>query len=170
MAARRKGTSADERQGSLFPALYPVRRPTATPQTVDCLKIQLALGQALKDCPESAAIVAARIAEMTGRPLTAAALYTYTAGSKPEHDMGISRFVAFVRATGARWLWDMLVADDGLIVMEGREAKLATYGLLSQERQRIDAQLRELKSELEADPVPVANVRRRPSPAKGGRP
>ena len=170
MARRPKPAPTSEAQGDLFAvAFFPVRRPpdaAGRARTVDSLKIQLAMGQALKECPDSGAIVAARIAEMTGRPLSADALYTYTAGSKPDHDMGISRFVAFVRATGAKWLWDLVVEDDGLVVMEGREAKLATLGLLEQEVERLLQKRKVIRAELGADPVRPADVRRRPN---GGR-
>jgi hypothetical protein len=91
--------------------------------------------------------------------MTADMLYAYTAASKPEHDMGIARFVAFVRATGAVWLWDELLRDDGLFVLQEREALLAQTGLLEQEQARIAARLRELKSELQRDPVKVRRTR-----------
>ena len=96
--------------------LYPVRAPQEALRPVDLsLRIKTAMGRALKECPDSATIVAAKMSEWTGRPITADALYAYTAPSKPDHDMGIMRFVAFVRATGATWLWGVLLADDGLI-------------------------------------------------------
>ena len=114
----------------------------------------------LAACQTPASPQAARIAEMTGRDLSADALYAYTAPSKPEHDIGITRFIAFVRATGATWLWDELVRDDGLVVLEGREAKLAQLGHLRQERQRLDEALREIERELKAQPVRAATARR----------
>ena len=120
-----------EGQGDLFAAgeVFPVRRPVENARPVDLsLRIKTGMSQALKECPDSAAIVAARIAEMTGREMSVDALYSYTAASKPEHDIGIVRFVAFVRATRAYWLWDLLVEDDGLMVLQGREAKLAQLG------------------------------------------
>jgi hypothetical protein len=145
-------------QGDLFAAgeLFPVRRPVEESRPVDLsLRIKTAMGQALKACPDSAAIVAARIAEMTGRELTVDALYTFTAASKPEHDIGLTRFVAFVRATGALWLWDVLVEGDGLVVLQGREAKLAQLGHLRQQRQQIEDQLREIEREIRDEPVQI---------------
>lgn len=153
-----------EGQGDLFASgeLFPVRRPVENSRPVDLsLRIKTAMSQALKASPESAAILAARIGEMTGRELTVDALYAYTAASKPEHDMGLTRFVAFVRATGAFWLWDLLVEDDGLVVLQGREAKLAQLGHLRQARQQIDDELKTLEREIRAEPIDVAARRQR---------
>lgn len=158
---------APEGQADLFavPDLFPVRRPVERSRAVNTLAIKMALGEALKAHPESADIVAAKIAEMTGRSLTAFALYSYTAPSKDDHDIGLSRFVAFVRVTGAYWLWDMLVEDDGLTVLQGREAKLAQLGHLEQQHRQLTDDLRKLKRELGNAPVEVKH-RRRPGGAK----
>lgn len=152
----------DERQGDLFASvdLFPVRRPVDALRPVDLsLRIKTAMGRALKECPDSATIVAARISEMTGREITADGLYAYTAASKPEHDMGITRFVAFVRATAAPWLWDELVRDDGLMVLAEREALFAQAGLLRQEQARIGLKLKEIERDLAAEPVIVKRRR-----------
>ena len=158
----KKATTVDRRQGDLFASvdLFPVRRPTDALRPVDLsLRIKTAMGRALKECPDSAAIVAARISEMTGRDLSADALYAYTAPTKPEHDIGVTRFVAFVRATGALWLWDELVRDDGLMVLQEREALFAQAGLLRQEQARISSKLKEIERDLAADPVVVQTRR-----------
>lgn len=156
---KRAGKASEQRatsQGDLFAAadLYPVRRPVEHIRPVDLsLRIKTAMGEALKKSPKNAFAVAAEISAMTGRELTADALYAYTAPTKPEHDIGLTRFVAFVRATGANWLWGVLVEDDGLIVLEGREAHLAQLGLLQQERARLDEQISTLRTELKHAPV-----------------
>jgi len=159
MAHARRPT---EGQGELFAEgeFFPVRRPVETSRPVDVLRIKSAMGEALKAHPESAEIIAAKISAMTGRSLTAFALYSYTAPSRDDHDIGLSRFVAFVRVTGAYWLWDLLVEDDGLTVLQGREAKLAQLGLLQQEKDRIDGAVRQLKREL--GDAPVQPTSRRP--------
>jgi hypothetical protein len=164
MTKRAAKKSVDSGQADLFvhAELFPVRRPSDAPRSVDLsLRIKTAMGRALKECPDSAPIVAARISEMTGRELSADMLYAFTAASKPEHDIGIVRFVAFVRATGAWWLWDMLVEDDGLTVLQGREARLAQLGHLRQERQRLAAVEREIERELGQEPVRVVRRNRR---------
>ncbi len=168
---RERGPEAE--QGSLFDhaaELYPVRMPEAILRPVDLsLRIKTAMGQALKECPDSVAMIAARMSELTGREITVDALYACTAPSKPDHDLGIVRFVAFVRATGATWLWNLLVEEDGLIVLQGREAHLAQLGLMQQEHDRLSDDIRALKRELGQKPVRVANCVRR-SPVIRGRP
>jgi hypothetical protein len=159
MGSRRPLPTAD--QHDLFTSpLFPVRQRTERVRPVDLsLRIKTALGQALKECADSVTIIAARMSELTGREITADALYAYTAPSKPEHDISITRFVAFVRATGAAWLYDVLVEDEGLIVMEGREAHLAQLGLLQQERGRLDSTIAFLKRELKERPVVIRRRR-----------
>lgn len=155
---RRKNRQKMNRQGDFFAPTerFPVRRAWAERPPGDLsLRIKTAMGQALKECPDSAAVIALRMTEITGREISEAALYTYTAPSKPEHDIGITRFVAFVRATGATWLWDELVRDDGLTVLEGREAKLAEVGHLRQQRQLVERALRQAERDLEREPVRV---------------
>lgn len=168
---RRREAAGAPTQGDLFghEDLFPVRWPRGAVRAVDQLRIKTAMGVALKECPDSAVIVAARMSEMTGREITADALYAFTAPSKTDHDIGITRFVAFVRATGAAWLWDVLVHDDGLTVMEGREARLAQLGLMRQERGQIDKAIRAVERELGEKPVKVSACRRR-SPVMRGKP
>lgn len=161
MSAKRT-KAQDRRQGEFFAAeeMFPVRAPLAAFRPVDLsLRIKMAMSRALKECDDSAAIVAARITEMTGREISVDALYAYTAASKPEHDMGVVRFIAFVRATGARWLWDELLRDDGLTVLEGREAILAEIGLAEQEQARWAHRKRAARHKLVAEPVLVSRRR-----------
>ncbi|WP_299724664.1 hypothetical protein [Devosia sp.] len=61
--------------------------------------------------------------------------------------------------TGALWLWDLLVEDDGLVVLQGAEAKLAQLGHLREQRRRLDDDLRGLERELREDPVHVSKRR-----------
>jgi len=160
-----RGSQVRGNQGDLFAGttpVYPVRRPAERVRPLDLsLRIKTAMGQALKDCPLNAGEVAAKMGAILGAEISADTLYTYTAASKPDHQISLVRFVAFVRATSAWWLYDLLVEDDGLIVMEGREARLAELGLLEQERQAIEKQIKVMKAELRHEPVKVAVHRRR---------
>jgi hypothetical protein len=52
-----------------------------------------------------------------------------------------------------------MVEDDGLVVLEGREAKLAQIGHLEQQRQLIDDELRGLKREIGEQPVDMSRRR-----------
>lgn len=158
---KRKGEA--EGQGNLFAyaeQLYPVRRPEGQLRSADLsLRIKSAMGDALKACAKSAEQIAAEIAMLTGRPLSVDALYTYTAPSKPEHEIGITRFVAFVQVTGANWVFDELAEPLGLVVLEGREAHFAQRGLLEQRRRELDDQIKKLDREMREAPVSVARRR-----------
>jgi hypothetical protein len=163
MTGRRR--TPDPTQAELFASaaeVYPVRRPVERVRPLDLsLRIKSQMGEALKACPDNASVIAARMSEITGRTITVDALYAYTAASKPEHEISLLRFVAFVRATNATWLWDVLVEDDGLVVMEGREARLAQLGYLRQQREQINESIRAVEGDLKAAPVSVRQRRGR---------
>ncbi|MDA4629885.1 hypothetical protein NZA98_01935, partial [Escherichia coli] len=76
--------------------------------------------------------------------LSKATLDAYTAESKDTHDISLVRFKAFVRATDANWLWDTIVSEDGLTMLEGDEARLAEIARLQQEQRAIGAELKTL--------------------------
>lgn len=139
--------------------LFPVRAPT---ESLDLArfrsKLKRAMAQAIRECPHGRDIIAARMAQYLGLPnISRATLDAYTAESKQTHDVTLVRFKAFVRATGANWLWDMVVSEDGLIMLEGDEARLAEIARLQQEQAKVAAELKVLRS------LPVT-IRR-----KGGR-
>lgn len=162
---KRGEAKQDRRQGDLFACcaeLYPVRRPEGQVRSADLsLRIKSAMGRALKESPKSAHMIAAEISEATGRELSPDMLYAYTAPSKPEQDIGICRFLAFVRATAAHWLIDVLVEDLGLVVLEGREAHFAQRGLLEQQVRQLQDEIKRLDRDMRDEPVPVASHRRR---------
>ena len=61
---------------------------------------------------------------------------------------------AFVRATDALWLWDLIVSEDGLTMLEGDEARLAEIARLQQEQRALAHELKALRS------IPI-NIKRR---------
>ncbi len=70
--------------------LFPVRMPEAISGRSTCPpRSRRRWAGRSRSVRTRAAIVAARMSEMTGREITVDALYAYTAASKPEHDMGI---------------------------------------------------------------------------------
>ncbi|MCO5083044.1 MAG: hypothetical protein M9955_17090 [Rhizobiaceae bacterium] len=167
----RRTQKAGGGQGDLFAGidpsqLFPVRRPADACRPLDVsLRIKTALGRALKECPDSANVIAARMSDILGREQSVDMLYAYTAPSKPEHDIPVTRLIAFVRATGATWLYDEIVQDEGLIVMGGREAELAQLGLLRQESQAIQDHIKQIEKKLKIEPIRGTDARR---PAGGG--
>ncbi|CAN5612927.1 hypothetical protein BH10PSE5_BH10PSE5_01570 [soil metagenome] len=154
----------DTHTGDLFGAtFYPVRSPAQLPKSLDQKRdIAVAMGEAMRQCGKGAHIIAAEMSELLGDDdvVTKSQLYAYTAESRTSHTISIVRFKAFVRATGASWLWDWLLKDEGFIVLEGEEAHLANATLLEKQAQELMAQAKVHRS---AAPV-KANFRK-----QGGR-
>lgn len=122
--------------------VYPVREQT--PINIDRFRTNLkrAMARALRESPYERSIVAARMAQILGLPsISKATIDAYTAESKTV-DISVPRFKAFVRATGANWLWDEVVKDDGLLLLEGEEAMLAEEARIRQEIKRLNSELR----------------------------
>lgn len=122
--------------------VYPVREQT--PINIERFRANLkrAMARALRESPYERSIVAARMAQILGLPsISKATIDAYTAESKTV-DISVPRFKAFVRATGANWLWDEVVKDDGLLLLEGEEAMLAEEARIRQEIKRLNSELR----------------------------
>ncbi len=144
-------------QGDLFyEPVYPTRIAS---QDVDVTgfrsKLKRAMSRALKECTLDRHEVAMRMAMALGQDtFSLATLNAYTAESNDTHDISVVRLKAFVRATGATWLWDLCVADDGLTMLVGDEARLAEIARVQQEKAELDEKLRQLRS------TPVRVIRR----------
>ncbi|WP_461522892.1 hypothetical protein [Rhizobium leguminosarum] len=118
-------------------------------------KLKREMARAIRECQYDRPTIAARMAQyLRLESISKAALDAYTAESKATHDISLVRFKAFVRATGAVWLWDVIVSDDGLLLLEGDEARLAEIARVQQERKALSAELKLLTS------TPV-NIRRK---------
>ena len=121
-------------QGDLF--FSPVYPSRVADQSIDLTgfrgKLKRGMSRALKDCAHERPEVAMRIATALGQDsFSLATLNAYT---------------AVVRATRATWLWDLVVADDGLTMLIGDEARLAEIARVQQERAALDDKLKELKA------------------------
>ncbi|RVQ76144.1 hypothetical protein [Sinorhizobium medicae] len=128
--------------------VFPVRIPASR---IDIerfrAKIKRAMARAIRECPFDRPTIAARMAQYLGLPgISKATLDAYTAESKQGHDITLVRFAAFVHATGARRLWDDVVADQGVTVLIGDEARLAEIGRILQEQDAIKARLRAIRA------------------------
>lgn len=153
----RRSKSGDPAQADLFhEPIYPTRIASVGIDVTDFRsKLKRAMSRALKECPYDRHEVAMRMAQALGQDsFSKATLDAYTAESKESHDISLYRFKAFVRATGATWLWDLVVADDGLTMLVGDEVRLAEIAATEQQREALDAKLRQLRSR------PVTIVRR----------
>lgn len=128
--------------------MFPVRSPV---DRIDLsrfrAKLKRAMARAIRECPYERTEIAVRMAAYLGvASISKGSLDAYTAESKEGHDISLVRFKAFVRATGAVWLWDELVSDDGLTLLEGDEIRLAEIGYWQQEIERAKAQYNALKA------------------------
>lgn len=139
----------DPHQIDLFlEPLFPVRE--AAPR-IDLdryrAKMKRAMAKAIRECPHDRPTIAARMAAYLGvASITKTTLDAYTAESKAAHDITLPRFAAFVQATGALWLWDEAISDQGATLLIGDEARLAEIAHLQQEQAELRARLKSLQS------------------------
>ncbi len=119
-------------------------------------KMKRAMARAIRECPFDRQTIAVRMAQYLGLPsISKTMVDAYTAESKSGHDITLVRFSAFVHATGALWLWDEAMSEQGVTLLIGDEARLAEIALLQQEQDRIKAEIKVLK----ASPVRVRRER-----------
>ena len=139
----------DPAQFDFWPtALFPVRSPK---EQIDLdrfrSRLKREMARAIRECPHDRPTIAARMAHyLRLETISKAALDAYTAESKTGHDISLVRFKAFVRATGATWLWDVIVSDDGLLLLEGDEARLAEIAHIRQTQKALAKELNRLTS------------------------
>ncbi|WP_375679172.1 MULTISPECIES: hypothetical protein [unclassified Bartonella] len=127
--------------------VFPCREPVAQ---IDLgrfrSRIKRAMARALRECRHERSVIAERMAHYLGIAcLSKASLDAYVAESK-QVDISLPRFKAFVRATEAYWLWDEVVSEDGLLLLQGDEARLAEIARLQQEQREIAAQLKAMRA------------------------
>lgn len=126
--------------------LFPVRQATKRID-LDRYRAQMkrAMARAIRECPYDRPTIAARMAHYLGLPsISKAVLDSYTAESKAEHDIPLPRFVAFIHATDAVWLWDEAASMQGVTMLVGEEAMLAEIAYCQQEQRRLAAELKTL--------------------------
>lgn len=120
-------------------------------------RLKREMSRAIRECNYDRATIAALMARYLGlSSISRASLDAYTAESKVNHDISLIRFKAFVRATGANWLWDTIVSEDGMTVLEGDEARLAEIARLQQDQRALAAELKILQ----AKPVTIKRGRK----------
>ena len=120
-------------------------------------RIKRAMAKAIRDSNLSRQEIALRMAKYLGvERVSKSTIDAYTAESKEGRDIALAKFPAFVRATGATWIWDLILSEEGLTILEGEEPRLAEIARLEQERKGINAELRKLR----AKPVQVKDWRK----------
>lgn len=143
-------------QADLFEAgdVFPVRAPTDLLRARDFnRRIAMAMAEAIRRCPLDRAQIAR---EMTLQlaydegEVTEAMINAYTSAARETHTISLVRFLAFVRATGASWLWDVVLHDEGLEILEGSEAYLARAALMQKQGEQLLAAASEALSKAPA--------------------
>jgi hypothetical protein len=160
MTKFKKALSYDPRQPGLFDIVKQTALHTITPQGSLAImpEIKLALSEDLRHAIDengrelSRAQVAARMTDLIGEEITSSMLYNWTSPAHP-HEMHISYFPAFVRATGGqRRAAEALSRHCGLFILPGAEALRAeiqqineTIHKMQAEKQKRRLFLRELE-------------------------
>jgi hypothetical protein len=139
---------ADPHQADMFSA--PVFAPRARAEMIDAdrfrLRLKMAMSASALNCGRSRESIAAEMARMLRQPsLSKGMLDAYTSPAK-DHDISLIRFKAFARATQAASLWDVAVSDEGLLILQGDEPRLAEIARLQQLTRGINAEIRRLMS------------------------
>lgn len=129
----------------------------ATPLALDRFRARMrqAMTAAIRQSGVSRDAIVAQMAAMPGGAMSGHMLDAYTSEAKG-HDIPLSRFKALARVARAPFLWDVAVADDGLIVLEGDEARLAEIARLQQAQRELKRRIAVLLA------APVQIQERRP--------
>jgi len=139
----------DNRQADLFEVeeLFPVRAPSALPRALDFNRLlSAAMSLAIKQSPKSRSEIAAEMTEIlgyeAGGAVTESMVNAYTSQARETHTISLVRFLAFARATDASWLWHEVLKNEGLTVLEGKQAHYARAGLMRKQAEELMAQAR----------------------------
>lgn len=149
----------DPNQADLFEVqeAYPVRAPQELTRAIDFNRqLANAMSLAIRKAGKSREQICAEMTEVLGyedgREMSVSVLNAYTSASRETHTISLVRFKAFVRATGATWLWAEVLKDEGLTILEGPEAHFARASILQKQG---EALLAAAKAELEMAPATV---------------
>lgn len=107
-------------------------------------ELRATISQALKDCPDSRHMVAARMSELTGAEITKSMLDAWTAESKEQHRFPAEYLPAFCLATNNHKIVDVIVRPLGGRFFQGRAALDAEAGQLSARIKDMQEQLKNL--------------------------
>jgi hypothetical protein len=117
--------------------------------------LKLAMKQSASDRDDVAAAMTMMLGGEGDEPgagdefrVTRAQLDAFTAASKSAWKMPVTYLPAFIKATGAVWLLDMIAGKCGCRVLVGEEAVLAQWGALELQEQRLKAEKKRLQRAL----------------------
>ena len=162
------GKRPDPRQPSLFDA---PRAPEHQPGSMNLsAQLRSALAKAIKECPQSRAWVAARMndliyGELAGEDgeVTVHMVNKWTAPAGEAWRFPLEYLPAFVEATAARWLLEIVAKHCGCVVLMGEEAACADMGAIRAVREGLRRKEEELTRRI--DPSAAERLLKR----RGGR-
>ncbi|HVY34345.1 MAG TPA: hypothetical protein VG960_07965 [Caulobacteraceae bacterium] len=144
---------ADQATADLFDhqRLFPVKAPQTLARALDFnRRICSAMSEAIKDSGLTREAICHRMTEILGYEedtvVTIAQLNAYTSAARETHTISLVRWVAFVRATGCLWLWEVVLHDEGLTLLQGEEALLAQATLAEKRGQELLAEAKRLRT------------------------
>ena len=146
MAAR-----ADRRQLSLDQFFEAPRGPSPRPGSFDFrLEIRNALSRAGKESQPSRAEIAARMSDLIfgdsgDGEITKVQIDAWTAPSRDAWRFPLEYLPAFIEATAAHWLLDLIAEKVGCKALVGREVMDAELGRLRRRQEELRQQERDLK-------------------------
>lgn len=160
----KRSAHRDDKTPDLFAheRMFPVRAPRALGTALD-FNIRLSQAQAraideARDHDIDRFEIARRMSVTLGKEVTKGMIDAYTAPSRTDHNISLIRFLAFVRATGCNWLWDVVLEAEGLTVVQGEDAQLAQAAWAQKMAEHYAAEAKRLKA---ATPLQVTRGARR---------
>jgi len=144
--------------------LFPVLSPVDLPRAIDFNRwLANAMSEAIRRSGKSREAICTEMTQILGyedgRDMTLAQLNAYTSAARDTHTISVVRFLAFVRAANAAWLWSDLLKPEGLTVLEGKEAHLARAALYRKQGEELIA-LAEAEAALAPSTVRVPRGRK----------
>ncbi|SON55776.1 hypothetical protein HDIA_2235 [Hartmannibacter diazotrophicus] len=138
--------SSDHRQTSLFDA-FEASDPADNPAdgSLDvAAELCGTLAAAIKVCPFSRAEIAARMSDLTGKPISEDMLNQWTAKSAAAWRFPFEFAPAFEVATGTQCLQLLMARKRGTVVMTKKESRDAEIGRTQRELREMQKRLRAL--------------------------
>lgn len=108
------------------------------------LRIKTAMSDALKG--KDRGQIASQMGRMLGADSMSKGMLDAYCSPAKDTDISLVRFKALARSAEAPHLWDIAVCDDGLLVLQGDEARLAEIARLQQVQREAAARLRKLRA------------------------
>lgn len=108
--------------------------------------VAASVAQALKDDPRSRDEVAGAISALLGEPVTKLMLDAYASEARDTHNISAGRLLALIAVTDRFDLLDALVRRIGAALLVGEELHAARLGHLQAQRDRLDAEIKKMRS------------------------